>query len=236
MKRPAIDALKAAYAQIEAHRFTPTHEQALETAVRALGTLFDVPLRIGTRLANGLVGIEARKTAEEKLIHGFGPHLAALLNEVPTDANPGYEGRTARTNVVIAGNGFTYLTRESLEHVLRRAIELHPSTVYLSSLADPNESRHLCGMVRTAFDAAMMDRNFPLYRMTFGQRAELALDEMTPHAGQASRELFIHLSELPQSPELSAFLQLTRWTRDARGNVAPKAATPSPGQDHTPSP
>lgn len=227
MKRPnSIDNLRAAYAQIEATRFTVQNDHAIDQAVIALGELFGVPLQVEKRLANGLIGVQARSIPERDLQPGFGPFVAALLNEVPTTDNPAAEELVTGKNFVVLQNSRAYLSQSSLLHVLQRAIELHPLTVYVSNLDHPDQSLKYASWATIDFDPEMLTKSRPkeraVYKMQLGALSGLALEEMLEHADKISRELYIKLREMPETPALNALLQETRWQMDARGNVTPK--------------
>lgn len=227
MKRPnSIDNLRAAFAQIEATRFAVENAQAIDQAVIALGELFGVPLQVEKRLANGLIGVHARKIPDQDLQPGFGPFVAALLNEVPTTGNPAAEEPVSGKNFVIPQNSWAYLSQPSLLHVLQRAIELHPLTIYVTSLDHPDQSLQYASWATIEFDPEMMTKSRPkeraVYKMQLGALSGLALEEMLEHADKISRELYVKLREMPETPALNTLLQASPWQMDSRGNVTPK--------------
>ncbi len=227
MKRPnSIDNLRAAYAQIEATRFTVQNDHAIDQAVIALGELFGVPLQVEKRLANGLIGVQARSIPERDLQPGFGPFVAALMNEVPTTGNPAAEELVTGKNFVVPQNSRSYLSQSSLLHVLQRAIELHPLTVYVSNLDHPDQSLEYASWATIDFDPEMLTKSRPkeraVYKMQLGALSGLALEEMLEHADKISRELYIKLREMPETPAINTLIQASPWLMDSRGNVTPK--------------
>lgn len=227
MKRTShIDALRAAYAEVETTRYTPQNDAAIDRAVVALGELFGVPLQIEKRLANGLIGVQARKIPDQDLQRGFGPFVAALLNEVPTTGNPAAENLVTGKNFVLTQSGLTYLSQPNLLHVLQRAIELHPLTVYVTNLDHPDKSLQYASWASIEFDPEMLTKSRPkeraIYKMQLGALSGLALEEMLEHADKVSRELYTKLREMPETPALNTLLQATPWQMDSRGNVTPR--------------
>lgn len=234
MKRIShIDTLRAAYANIEATRYTMDNQPAIDKAVIALGELFGTPLQVEKRLANGLIGVQARGIPDRNIQPGFGPFVAALLNEVPTDANPVWSPsyidevnktatRKPERNVIAPQNNLTYLSQPSLLQVLQRAIDLHPLPIYVANLDHPDQSLQYASSARIEFDPELLSKGRPIYKMQLGALSGLALDEMLEHADKIGRELFVKLSEMPETPALNTLLQATAFQMDSRGVIRPR--------------